>query len=71
MDEKVYFAADNLISMIDAEIEFYKSVCPDEGEGISEWDDGFISGMIKIKGAIRDLKNDAIKRKQFEEAKNE
>lgn len=68
MDVNVYFVAENLISMIDAEIEFYKSVCPDEGEGISEWDEGFISGMIKIKSIIRKAENEAKKRKQFEEA---
>lgn len=44
---------DVLIEMINQEIEFYKSVCPDEGEGISEYDHGFLGGMTHIKGLIR------------------
>lgn len=47
-----------IIEMINQEIEFYKSVMPDEGEGISEWDDGYISGMIHIKGLFRKVDKD-------------
>ena len=47
-----------IIEMINQEIEFYKSVTPDEGEGISEWDDGYISGMIHIKGLFRKETNE-------------
>ena len=69
MNEKnVYFKSEDLIDLIDSEIEFYKTICPDEGEGISEWDDGFIGGMIRIKSIIRKAENEVKKRKQFEEA---
>lgn len=68
MAEHIYFKSEDLIDLIDSEIEYYKTICPDEGEGISEWDDGFISGMIKIKSIIRKAENEVKKRKQFEEA---
>lgn len=68
MAEHIYFKSEDLIDLIDSEIEYYETICPDEGEGISEWDDGFISGMIKIKRIIRKAENEMKKRKQFEEA---
>lgn len=68
MAEHIYFKSEDLIDLIDSEIKYYETICPDEGEGISEWDDGFISGMIKIKRIIRKAENEMKKRKQFEEA---
>lgn len=68
MEKNVYFKSEDLINLIDSEIEYYKTICPDEGEGISEWDDGFIGGMIKIKSIIKKAENEVIKRRKFEEA---
>lgn len=68
MEKNVYFKSEDLIDLIDSEIEYCKTICPDEGEGISEWDDGFIGGMIKIKSIIKKAENEVIKRRKFEEA---
>ena len=49
-----------IIEMIDQEIEFYKSITPEDKKDpmYNKYDQGFIAGMIHIKGLFRKETNE-------------